>query len=132
LADGRPAGSPAAQGRRLVVALVVAGSLALGFAVAQATGIRWLGAVVLVVGGGWAALQLFRAVGPVRTTIVGAAYVIAFAISHPLGHVIGSWASVAVVSVLVGGLAWALGAPRQSRPTASRVSTTSPPTRSTR
>ena len=81
---------------------IAAGSLALGFAVAQATGVRPLGGLVLVAGAGWCALQWRRRVGLGRTVGLLALYLAAFAGSHALGHVIGAWPSVAVVAGLVG------------------------------
>jgi hypothetical protein len=123
--------SPGSTGGRLLVALVVTGGLVASFAVAQGTGNRALGAVVLIAAGVWCAVRLWRTVGWLRTIVVGATYAVAFAVSHPLGNVIGSWPSVLVVSAVAGTVAWLLGSP-QSRPTGSLVSTTSPPTSSTR
>ncbi len=98
-----------------------------GFGVAQYSGVRWLGAVVLVTGGAWAAREMWRAVGPSRTVVVGAAYVVAFVGSHPLGRIIGTWPAVILAAAATGALAYALIGPG-----GSRVSTTSSPTRSTR
>jgi hypothetical protein len=80
---------------------VAAGSLALGFAVAQATGVRPLGGVVLVAGCGWCGLRWKDEVGPARTAGLVALYLAAFAASHVLAHGIGAWPSVAVVSAVV-------------------------------
>ena len=80
---------------------VAAGSLALGFAVAQATGVRPLGGVVLLAGAGWCALRWKERVGIARTAGLVGLYAAAFAGSHVLGHVIGAWPSVAVVSAVV-------------------------------
>ena len=80
---------------------VAAGSLALGFAVAQATGVRPLGGVVLVAGCGWCALRWKDRVGAGRTTGLVGLYLAAFAGSHVLAHAIGAWPSVAVVSAVV-------------------------------
>lgn len=81
---------------------VAAGSLALGFAVAQATGVRALGGLVLVAGCGWCALRWRERVGAGRVAGLVGLYLAAFAGSHVLGHVIGAWPSVAVVSAVVG------------------------------
>lgn len=113
---------------RLLVAVAVAASLVLGFALASVTGVRWLGGIVLLAGGLWCAWRLWPVAGPWRTVVVGLVYVAGFALSHPLGHVIGTWPSVAVVALAAGAVAYALG----RRPGSSRVSTTSPPTSSTR
>ena len=78
---------------------------------AQATGVRPLGAVVLLIGGVWCAVTMWRAVGRWRTVVVGVAFAAAFVLSHPLGNVIGSWPAVLAVAVAVGTLAWVLGRP---------------------
>lgn len=80
---------------------VAAGSLALGFAVAQATGVRPLGGVVLIAGAGWCGLRWKERVGAGRTAGLVALYVAAFAGSHLLAHAIGAWPSVALVSAVV-------------------------------
>jgi hypothetical protein len=80
---------------------VAAGSLALGFAVAQATGVRPLGGVVLVAGCGWCALRWREQAGAGRTAGLVGLYLAAFAGSHVLAHSIGAWPSVAVVSAVV-------------------------------
>ena len=116
------------SGRRAVVACVVALSLMVAFAVASLTGVRWLGGIVLLAGGLWCAWRLWPVAGAWRTVVIAAVYVLAFAVSHPLGHLIGTWPSVLVVAVVSGAVAYVLGI----RPGSRRVSTTSPPTSSTR
>ena len=81
---------------------VAAGSLALGFAVAQATGVRPLGGVVLALGCGWCAIRWRERVGGGRAAGLVGLYLAAFAGSHVLGHAIGAWPSVAVVCAVVG------------------------------
>jgi hypothetical protein len=112
---------------RLGVPLVAAGSLVVGFAVAQGTGIRWLGALILLAGGVWCALVMLPHSGVVRTGVLAVVYVAAFVVSHPLGKAIGTWTSVLLVSAVTAAVAYALIAP-----TGRRVSTTEPATRSTR
>jgi hypothetical protein len=101
---------------------VAAGSLALGFAVAQATGVRPLGGLVLIAGAGWCALRWRERVGTGRAAALTGLYVAAFAGSHALAHVIGAWPSVAVVSALVGAAAYAAadGGPQRPRVPALR------------
>lgn len=99
----------------------------MGFSVAQYTGLRWLGAGVLIIGGLWCALRLWRSSGAAATVIVGVAYAVAFVVSHPLGKAIGAWPAVLLTAAVVAVLAYAL-----MRPTTRRVSSTTPPTRSTR
>jgi hypothetical protein len=100
--------------RRVPTWPIAAGSLIAGFAVAQGTGVRPLGGVVLVAGAAWCGLRWRSARGlPLATGLV-ALYLLAFAVSHPLGRAIGSWPSVVLVSALVGAAAWALAdAPRR-------------------
>jgi thiol:disulfide interchange protein len=80
---------------------VAAGSLALGFAVAQATGVRALGGVVLLAGAGWCAVRWREKAGTGRAAGLVGLYLAAFAGSHVLAHAIGAWPSVAVVTVVV-------------------------------
>ena len=80
---------------------VAAGSLAVGFAVAQATGVRPLGGVVLVAGCAWCALRWRERAGSGRAAGLVGLYLAAFAGSHVLGHAIGAWPSVAIVSAVV-------------------------------
>jgi len=108
--------------RRVVVACVVALSLIAGFAVASLTGVRWLGGVVLLAGGLWCAWRLWSVAGVWRTLVIALVYVGCFAVSHPLGHLIGTWLSVVVVALVAAVTTYALG----MRPGSKRVSTTSP------
>jgi hypothetical protein len=87
---------------------VAAGSLALGFAVAQASGVRALGGVVLLAGAGWCALRWKERVGAARAAGLVALYAAAFAGSHVLSDVIGAWPSVAVVCAVVAGGSYAV------------------------
>ena len=87
---------------------VAAGSLVAGFAVAQATGVRPLGGVVLLAGVGWCAVRWRRRAGTGRAVGLAALYAAAFAGPHGLAHVIGAWPSVAVVAAVVGGASYAL------------------------
>jgi hypothetical protein len=87
---------------------VAAGSLALGFAVAQATGVRPLGGVVLLAGVGWCAVRWKERVGVARAAALVGLYGAAFVGSHVLGHAIGAWPSVAVVSAVVAGGSYAV------------------------
>jgi hypothetical protein len=88
---------------------VAAGSLVLGFAVAQATGVRALGGIVLLAGAAWCALRWREKVGNGRTAGLVGLYLVAFAGSHVLAHGIGAWPSVAVVTAVVGAGSYALG-----------------------
>jgi len=84
---------------------VAAGSLAAGFGVAEATGVRALGGVVLAAGLAWCAWRWW-AVGPATAAGLIALYVAAFAASHMLGDVLGAWGAVAAVAAVVALAAW--------------------------
>ncbi len=97
---------------------VAAGSLALGFAVAELTGVRALGGIVLLLGAGWCALRWRERAGAGRAVALLGLYAAAFAASHVLGDVVGAWPAVALVAGAVGLGAW-LGAdlgPARRRP----------------
>lgn len=87
---------------------VAAGSLALGFAVAQATGVRPLGGVVLLAGAGWCALRWNERVGAGRAAGLVGLYAGAFVASHVLAHAVGAWPSVAIVCAVVAGGSYAV------------------------
>lgn len=94
---------------------VAAGSLVLGFAVAQATGVRALGGVVLVLGAGWCVLRWRERIGLPRTIPLVALYLAAFAASHVLADLLGTWGAVLAVAALVGAVAWAVADGRAVR-----------------
>lgn len=82
-------------------------SLVVGFGVADLTGVRPLGGIVLFLAALWCGLEWRRTRGlPVALGLV-LVYLAAFALSHPLGKQLGSWPSVVVVSVVVGAVVWA-------------------------
>ena len=91
---------------RVYVAAVAAASLIAGFAIALLTGNRLAGGIVLLAGGVWCAVQLYRIAGAWRTVVVGLVYAASFALSHPLGMVIGSWTSVLLVAAVTAAVAY--------------------------
>lgn len=98
---------------------VAAGSLALGFGVAQATGVRALGGVVLLAGAGWCALRWRERAGtPTAAALVGL-YLAAFVASHLIAGTLGAWGSVAAVAAVVGLAAYVVA----DRPVAPRRAT---------
>lgn len=106
---GRPAGTvPGVRVTDLPTWPVAAGSLALGFGVAQATGVRPLGGLVLVAGAGWCARRWRERAGTERMWLLLGVYLAAFVLSHLIAHPLGAWVSVALVSAIAGGAAWAL------------------------
>lgn len=82
------------------------GSLALGFAVAELTGVRPIGGIVLFLGALWCGLRWRRARGlPIALGLV-AVFLLCFVLSHRLGDLIGTWPSVFVVSAISALAAW--------------------------
>lgn len=107
---------PALQ--RAPTAPIAALGLVAGFAVAVATGSRPLGGVVLAACGLtciaiWLARD-GRGVA-VRLTVAG---LLAFALSHVLGLVIGAWPAVAVVTIANAWLCWRVSDSRRASATA--------------
>ncbi len=88
---------------------VVSGSLLLGFAVAQATGVRPLGGIVLALGAGWCAMRWRRTVGVARAAALVVVYVAMFVLSHVIADAVGAWPAVVLVAA-VAGLAALFGA----------------------
>lgn len=85
---------------------IAAGALLLGFAVADVTGTRALGGIVLFLGALACGLRWRLLLGLPRALALVAVFLAGFALSHPLGGVIGSWPAVLVVSAAVGAIAW--------------------------
>ncbi len=81
---------------------VASGSLIVGFGVAQATGVRPLGGIVLALGAGWCALRWRRGVGTARAVALVAVYLAAFVASHLIADTVGTWGAVFLVATLVG------------------------------
>lgn len=85
---------------------VAAASLILGFAVADVTGVRPIGGIVLFLGALWCGLRWRDAQGLPTALALVVLFLIAFALSHVLGDEIGAWPSVFLVSAVVGAAAW--------------------------
>ena len=96
------------------IALVAAGSLALGFGVAELTGVRALGGIVLVAGAAWCAVQTARVAGSVRAGLVLVVYLAAFALSHAIADALGAWGAVALVATLTAAAAYTLASSSSS------------------
>lgn len=86
---------------------IAGGALLLGFAVADLTGVRPLGGVVLFVGALWCGLRWRAARGLPMALALVALFLALFALSHRLGDLIGAWPSVLVVSAVMALAAWA-------------------------
>lgn len=89
---------------------VASGSLLLGFAVAQATGIRPLGGIVLVAGCAWCALRWLRVrpAGAARTALLVVIYVGAFVLSHVIADTLGAWPAVVLAAAVTALAVYAL------------------------
>jgi hypothetical protein len=88
--------------------LLVAAGLVVGFAVAQGTGIRALGGVLLI-GTGLAAARLWvRRRGWLAAISLGLVYLAAFVLAHvlALGLGIPAWLSVALVTIAAAGVTY--------------------------
>lgn len=97
-----------------MTAVVAALSLVAGFAVAELTGVRALGGLVLVAAVAWCALRWRRRSAAVAAALV-ALYLLAFVASHLLADALGAWPSVLLVAAAVG-LAARRAAPDRPRP----------------
>ncbi|MFR9790981.1 hypothetical protein ACL07V_20365 [Streptomyces sp. MB22_4] len=89
-------------------AVVAASGLVGGYGVARWTKKRPLGGAVLAVAGAAAAQQWRKQAGGTAAAVLGAAYVAAFAGSHPLAKKIGAWPSVLGVAGAVALASWAV------------------------
>ena len=81
---------------------VASGSLLLGFAVAQATGVRPLGGIVLAAGAGWCALRWRHSAGIARTAGLVVLYLALFVLSHVIAGAVGTWPAVLLVAAVMG------------------------------
>lgn len=89
---------------RAPTAPIAALGLVAGFGVAVATGSRPLGGVVLALCGGCCIAVWLRRDGRRTAAWLTLAGLLAFALSHLLGRVIGSWPAVALVALATAGL----------------------------
>ncbi len=94
---------------------VASGSLVAGFAVAQATGVRPLGGIVLAAGAGWCAMRWRRTVGVARMAGLVGVYLASFVASHLIADMAGTWGAVFLVAAIAG-LAAYLVADRPATP----------------
>ncbi|MGW7285997.1 hypothetical protein ACWGH4_10950 [Streptomyces sp. NPDC054847] len=91
---------------RVPAAAVAAGGLVGGYGVARWTRKRPLGGVVLAAAGAVAARQWHQDAGPKAAAGLSAAYVAAFAGSHPLAKKVGAWPAVFTVAAGVALASW--------------------------
>ncbi|HEY3726658.1 MAG TPA: hypothetical protein VGL51_05765 [Solirubrobacteraceae bacterium] len=91
---------------RIVTAPIAAAGLIAGFAVAVVTGSRPLGGIMLAVCGLVCVTVWWRRDGPRTALLLTGAGLLAFAVSHLLGPVIGAWPAVLLVAAATAGLCW--------------------------
>jgi hypothetical protein len=89
-------------------AVLAAVTLVAAFAVAQGTGVRALGGVVLVLGVAWCAWRSWAAAGAARVAAVVVLGAACFVGSHVLAGALGAWPSVVLAAALLGAGAWLL------------------------
>jgi hypothetical protein len=111
-----------AMASRAALPGLVAATFLAGFGVAELTGVRALGGLVLLAGGVWCARIALRLAGPGATVTLVVIALALFVLSHPLGHVIGAWPAVAISAALVAAVAAALTRRTASRPAARQYS----------
>lgn len=87
--------------------LVITGLVG-GWLTARETGIRPLGGVLLMAAGLWAGRSWLAKGGVPLAAGLGATYVAAFGLSHPLAKKIGAWPSVIAVTTVASGAACVL------------------------
>jgi hypothetical protein len=96
-------------------ALISAGGLIVGYAVAVIT-TRTIGGFVLLIAGA-AAFALWTKSAGLRTGLqLLAVYVGLFVVSHLLGLIVGAWASVALVALIMAAASWWLADSRSDDP----------------
>ncbi|MEH3054563.1 MAG: hypothetical protein PGN13_11245 [Patulibacter minatonensis] len=89
-------------------AIVAALTLIAGFGVADLTGVRPLGGLVLFAGALWCGLQWKARRGlPVAIGLI-VVFLVLFAASHPLGKAIGAWPAVFTVAAAMALAGWAV------------------------
>ena len=83
-------------------------SLIAGFAVADVTGVRPLGGLVLLAAAIWLAIAWRRRVGLARTAALLGLYAALFAVSHVIADALGTWGAVFTVAAVMAAATWAL------------------------
>ncbi|MFE9306199.1 hypothetical protein ACFYM5_00625 [Streptomyces sp. NPDC006706] len=100
---------------RIPAAVVAASGLVGGYGVARWTGKRELGGAVPAIAGAASAWQWRQRAGGKTAGALTAAYVAAFAGSHPLAKRVGAWPSVFTVAGAVALASWAVADRRDTR-----------------
>ena len=95
---------------------VAGGTLIVGYAVAASTGSRFLGGVVLVIGGLWCIQTWTRRHGTRTATTLAFVGLGALVLSHVLALAIGAWPSVLLVAAAMAAAAWTRADARATGP----------------
>jgi len=85
---------------RFIPSVLVFLALLGGFGVAELTGSRPTGGLVMIALALIAAVVLLRSAGLARTLLVGFAFVVLFLVSHSLAGLIGAWPAAILVAVV--------------------------------
>ena len=104
---------------------IAAGSMVLAFAVADVTGVRPLGGLVLVLAGAWCAQRWRPRIGLGATIGLLAFWLGCFVASHALADVLGTWGAVLSTASAVGAAVWTVSdraARRGGGPASARAS----------
>ena len=101
-----PVTSPVAPRGALPVAPVAAGGLVLAFALAQGTGVRWAGGLVLLATAAACLALAVPRTGWARPLVVVAVGLAAFVVSHVAADVLGPWPAVLTAAAVLGATAW--------------------------
>jgi len=99
---------------RLFASLLAGVTLAVGFGVAQVTGNRPVGGVVLVIGAIICGFQWWQSSGKIPAIACVAVFLVAFAVSHPLAKQIGAWPSVEIVAIATAAFTYFIARPRRT------------------
>ena len=97
---------------RLFTSLLAGMTLAVGFGVAQITGNRPVGGIVLVIGAAICGYRWWQSAGRLPTFASELVFFAAFVASHPLAKQIGAWPAVAVAGAVTVVVSFALTGPR--------------------
>ena len=100
---------------RAATAPLAAAGLVAGFGVADATGSRSLGGVVLAAFGVTCIAIWLKRDGRRIATVLTIWGLVAFAISHVLGLWIGAWPAVLLVAAATAGVCWQMSDARRGR-----------------
>ena len=94
--------------RPAAIPIVAAATFLAGFGVAEFTGVRAIGGLVLIAGGAWCARRALQFGGPRAAISLVVVALALFVVSHPLGHAIGAWPAVALSAAALAGVSSAL------------------------